>query len=72
MMIGIDVFRDFVTTWYDGRLQKVFFSPLKKEQYTRSISSILSGYVWNKKNVFVGDSTKKIDLLLKIIDASTK
>ncbi|HIP51499.1 MAG TPA: NAD(P)/FAD-dependent oxidoreductase [Campylobacterales bacterium] len=72
MMIGIDVFRDFVNTWYDGRLQRVFFSPLKQDMYTRSISSILSGYVWNKKNVFVGDSTKKIDLLLKMIDASTK
>ncbi len=72
MMTGIDVFRDFVNTWYDGRLQKVFFSPLKKEKYTRSISSILSGYVWNKKNVFVGDSAKKIDLLIKMIDASTK
>ena len=72
MMLGIDVFRDFVNTWYDGRLQKVFFSPIKKEQYTRSISSILSGYVWNKKNVFVGDSEKKLDLLIKIIDASAK
>ncbi len=72
MMTGINVFRDFVNTWYDGRLQKVFFSPLKKEQYTRSISSILSGYVWNKKNVFVGDSEKKLDMLIKMIDASIK
>ena len=72
MMTGINVFRDFVNTWYDGRLQKVFFSPLKKEQYTRSISSILSGYVWNKKNVFVGDSEKKLDMLIKMIDASVK
>ena len=72
MMIGIDVFRDFVNAWYDGRLQQVFFSPLKKEQYTRSISSILSGYVWNQDNVFVGKSSEKIDLLLKMINASIK
>ena len=72
MMIGIDVFRDFVLAWYDGRLQKVFFGELEKEQFTRSISSILSGYVWNQKNVFVGKSAKKIDLLLRMIDASTK
>ena len=71
MMSGIDVFRDFVNAWYDGRLQKVFFSPLKKEQFTRSISSILSGYVWNKKNVFTGSSSEKINLLIKMIDAST-
>lgn len=68
MMIGVDVFRAFVNAWYDGRLHKIFFSPLKKEQYTRSISSILSGYVWNKNNVFVGDSEKKIDTLIKMIN----
>lgn len=72
MMVGIDVFRDFVNAWYDGRLQKIFFGELKKEQFTRSISSILSGYVWNQKNVFVGKSAEKIDLLLRMIDASTK
>ena len=72
MMIGINVFRDFVNAWYDGRLQQIFFSPIKKEVFTRSISSILSGYVWNKKNVFVGKSDEKINILIKMIDASTK
>jgi flavin-dependent dehydrogenase len=68
MMEGINVFRDFVLAWYDGRLQQVFFSKTKKESFTRAISSILSGYVWNKKNVFVGKSKDKIDLLIKMID----
>jgi len=72
MMLGVDVFRDFVLAWYDGRLHKVFFSPLKKEMFTRSISSILSGYVWNQKNVFVGQSKNKIDLLIEMIDEATK
>lgn len=72
MMLGVDVFRDFVLAWYDGRLHKVFFSPLKKEMFTRSISSILSGYVWNQKNVFVGQSENKIDLLIKMIDEAAK
>ena len=72
MMLGVDVFRDFVLAWYDGRLHEVFFSPLKKEQFTRSISSILSGYVWNEKNVFVGDSERKINLLIKMINDATK
>ncbi|NOZ91634.1 MAG: NAD(P)/FAD-dependent oxidoreductase [Epsilonproteobacteria bacterium] len=71
MMIGVDVFRAFVNAWYDGRLHKIFFSPIKKEQYTRSVSSILSGYVWNKNNVFVGDSEKKIDTLIKMINEET-
>jgi flavin-dependent dehydrogenase len=70
MIEGINVFRDFVLAWYDGRVQQVFFSDIKKESFTRSISSILSGYVWNKKNVFVGKSKDKIDLLIKMIDAT--
>jgi flavin-dependent dehydrogenase len=72
MMIGVNVFRAFVNAWYDGRLHKIFFSPLKKEQYTRSISSILSGYVWNMDNVFVGESEKKIDLVIKMINEEIK
>ena len=72
MMLGVNVFRDFVLAWYDGRLHKVFFSPLKKEMFTRSISSILSGYVWNQKNVFVGQSKNKIDLLIEMINEATK
>ena len=72
MMQGINVFRDFVLAWYDGRLHKVFFADLKKESFTRSISSILSGYVWNEKNVFVGNSEDKIDFLIKMIDNASK
>ena len=71
MMEGIDVFRDFVLAWYDGRLHQVFFSEINKESFTRAISSILSGYVWNKKNTFVGNSKDKIDLLIKMINATT-
>jgi len=69
MMIGVNVFREFVLAWYDGRLHEIFFSKEKKEMFTRSVSSILSGYVWNKKNVFVENSKEKIDLLIKMIHA---
>jgi len=71
VMIGVDVFREFVLAWYDGRLQKIFFSPLKQEMFTRSISSILSGYVWNKKNIFVKNTKKKMDSLIEMIDEAT-
>ena len=69
MMIGVNVFREFVLAWYDGRLHEIFFTKEKKEMFTRSVSSILSGYVWNKKNVFVENSKEKIDLLIKMINA---
>jgi flavin-dependent dehydrogenase len=70
MMVGVDVFRAFVMAWYDGRLHKILFSPIKQDMHTRSVSSILSGYVWNKKNVFVGQTEEKIDTLIKMIYAN--
>lgn len=37
MQTGIDVFREFVLAWYDGRLQKLLFSKEKNEKVVRSI-----------------------------------
>ncbi len=71
MMIGVDVFREFVLAWYDGRLHKIFFSPIKQEMFTRSVSSILSGYVWNEKNIFVNNTREKMDSLIKMINEAT-
>jgi len=56
MMMGINVFRDYVNTWYDGTLQTILFSERKNEEITKKIISILSGYVWDKNNSFVTSS----------------
>ena len=53
MMLGINVFRDYVNGWYDGTLQTILFSDKKTEEITKKIISILSGYVWDKNNSFV-------------------
>ncbi len=53
MMKGINVFREFVGAWYDGRLQTIFSSTEKPEKIKRAISSILGGYVWDDHNIFV-------------------
>ncbi|MGM0533483.1 MAG: NAD(P)/FAD-dependent oxidoreductase [Campylobacterota bacterium] len=70
MLKGIEVFRQFVYAWYDGRLQKIFFSKKKQDTVERSIASILSGYVWDEQNYFVKDPKDKIDTLVSLIDAS--
>lgn len=67
MMIGINVFREFVYAWYEGKLRKIFYSVQKPDQIKRSISSILSGYVWDKDNYFVENSKNKIDALVSMI-----
>ena len=56
MMLGIDVFRDYVNTWYDGSLQTILFSQKKNPEITKKVVSILSGYVWDKENSFVSSS----------------
>jgi flavin-dependent dehydrogenase len=56
MMMGINVFREYVNAWYDGRLQAIFFSDLKTPELTKKIVSVLSGYVWDESNPLVTDA----------------
>ena len=68
MMIGINVFREFVYAWYEGKLQKIFYSKNKSDIIKNSISSILSGYVWDENNYFLKDTRRKIDALAGMIN----
>jgi len=68
MMVGINVFREFVNAWYDGRLQHILFNQDRSDRVTRSVVSVLSGYVWNKENVFVSDPKKMVDIIYQLAD----
>ncbi|MGE4499888.1 MAG: NAD(P)/FAD-dependent oxidoreductase [Hydrogenovibrio sp.] len=70
MMRGINVFREFVESWYDGRLQTIFFTEHKDERIKQSITSVLSGYVWNPKNYFVKSPTAAVNTLVAMIESS--
>jgi len=65
---GVDTFRTFVLAWYDGTLEKIFFSkdpdPLMKKQ----ICSVLAGYVWDKTNPFVRTHEKAVRRLARLIE----
>jgi|LGVE01.1.fsa_nt_gb flavin-dependent dehydrogenase len=62
MMIGVDVFREYVEAWYDGRLQEILFSKAATdEKIERKIVSVLSGYVWDKNNMFVHSPTEAVN-----------
>ena len=61
MMMGIDVFRDYVNTWYDGTLQTILFSDRKNPEITKKVVSILSGYVWDENNSFVTSSNYALE-----------
>lgn len=55
---GVDTFREFVTGWYDGRLQDVIFAPDKSDSVKRMISSILAGYAWDCDNPYVKEPAR--------------
>ena len=63
MMMGINVFRDYVETWYDGTLQKILFWDDKNEEITKNIVSVLSGYVWDETNTFVTSSRPALEVI---------
>jgi flavin-dependent dehydrogenase len=68
MMIGINVFREFVYAWYEGKLRKIFYCPKKAPTIKKSIASILSGYVWDEENYFTTNTKEKIDTLVSLCE----
>src|ERR1043165_7053740 len=49
METGVDVFRTFVDTWYDGTLFKIFFNQQRDQKLMNQICSVLAGYVWDNR-----------------------
>lgn len=66
MQMGVDVFRTFVTRWYDGALPELFFSAQQDSAARAQICSVLAGYVWDESNPFVREHARKVDQLARI------
>ena len=68
MMVGIDVFREYVNAWYDGRLQTILFSDkLTADKIERKVVSVLSGYVWDETNMFVHSPKRAIESIYQVL-----
>jgi len=68
MMIGIDVFREYVNAWYDGRLQTILFSDkLTADKIERKVVSVLSGYVWDETNMFVHSPKEALESIYQVL-----
>ncbi len=58
---GVDVFRTYVDTWYDGTLPELFFSDDGGDSVFRpQICSVLAGYVWDQDNPFVRHHARRV------------
>lgn len=53
MQYGIDVFSTYVSEWYTGNLQTLFYHQPENPEVKQKICAVLAGYVWNKENNFV-------------------
>jgi flavin-dependent dehydrogenase len=60
---GVDTFRTFVESWYQGGFQDVIFHPNPSADVRRMISSILAGYAWDTNNPYVADSKRRLGVL---------
>tara|TARA_Y100000782_G_C10183186_1_gene265010 strand:+ start:2785 stop:4002 length:1218 start_codon:yes stop_codon:yes gene_type:complete len=65
---GVAVFRSFIKYWYDGNLQKIFFTKEENDQLKKQICSILAGYVWDTSNPLAIKHERAIPTLAKILD----
>ena len=72
MMVGVDTFRSYVMAWYDGTLQKIFFSEERNKEVTTQICSVLAGYVWDQENPYVKNHATALQRLVRLIEVSKK
>lgn len=67
MMQGINTFRTYVTSWYNGDLQDIFFAPNADPIYKKQICSVLAGYVWDLENPFVRKHERAVKSLAEVV-----
>lgn len=68
METGVEVFRVFVDSWYDGTLFKIFFNSQRDQKLMNQICSVLAGYVWDTTNPFVKNSEKTVRNLANFLE----
>ncbi len=67
MMQGINTFRTYVSTWYEGDLHEIFFADETDPEIKKQICSVLAGYVWDMNNPFVKKHSTVVKTLAKVI-----
>ncbi len=68
IMRGVNVFRTYVTEWYTGNLQKIFFHRPENPEIKSQICAVLAGYVWDETNPFVKNHNRLVKTVAKVID----
>jgi len=67
MMQGVNTFRSYVTTWYEGVLDTIFFADDQDPLIKSQICSVLAGYVWDTTNPYVKNHHNALHKLASLI-----
>jgi len=67
MMQGVNTFRSYVTGWYDGHLQDIFFARKPNFEIQKQICSVLAGYVWDTDNPYVKNHDRALKALANVL-----
>ncbi len=63
---GVDAFRTFVESWYQGGFQKIIFHPAPQADIRKMICSILAGYAWDTTNPYVAEPKRRLTVLEQV------
>ena len=67
MMQGVDTFRSYVTAWYEGTLDTIFFADDHDALIKSQICSVLAGYAWDLNNPYVKNHKSALQRLASMI-----
>lgn len=66
---GVDTFRGFVESWYEGGFQQIIFHENQSPEIREMICSILAGYAWDTKNPYVAETKRRLGVLEELCSA---
>ncbi|ASZ11463.1 tryptophan 7-halogenase [Chitinophaga pendula] len=68
---GVNTFRSYVTAWYEGTLDTIFFCKEPDYEIQKQICSVLAGYVWDMSNPYVkahGTALKRLARTIELTE----
>ncbi len=68
MMQGVNTFRSYIESWYDGTLDSIFFADDQDLHIKSQICSVLAGYVWDLNNPYVKNHHNALYKLSSLIE----
>jgi flavin-dependent dehydrogenase len=66
LMKGVDTFRAFVDTWYDGTLQDIIFHLDPNDDIRQKLCAILAGYAWDEANQYTEKTERRLRVLAEV------